>query len=288
MKKILNNIVNTKKAKLDKNGIWITDFKLSKEVSTSHETWEKIYNFNLAKLKTDRAEFNESKLNDHVSYIEKYYKFTSKSIYLEIGCGPSYIAEYLIKTYNCNFIGVDFNYGMLVTLKNYFDSKGYKNFLLIHADINHLPIKNDTIDFIYGGGVIEHFKNPNIVLKELYRVLQKDGVAFNTVPAFNLFWPVSMKKNIPSFPILKQAFEFFHLNLLKSKLLNKYHGYELSFGKSQLKNIHRQLGFKSTFAGAFAFHPSKKKLKNRHLRNIYYRLSKYSLISPIIYISAKK
>lgn len=284
----INKILDKKKLKKDKQGIWTTNLKLTPETKSSQIIWEKIYYFNLRDFKKDRKDFFANKLQDHFSYIKSTFEFNPKTIYLEIGCGPSYIGECLMKYYNCFFIGVDFNYQTLVILKNYLEKLNYKKFILIHADINKLPIKSNTIDFIYGGGVIEHFKNPNIVQKELYRVLKKNGIAFNTVPAFNLFWPMSMKKNIPSYPILKQLFEFIHINLLNKKMLNKYHGYELSFGIRQLKNMHKRIGFKSSIAGAFAFHPSSRRLKNRFLRSAYFYLSKNSLISPIIYIAAKK
>jgi len=281
-------IVNRKKAKQDKNGIWKTELRMSRDLSANHKTWEKIYNFNIAKLEKDRIDFKQNKLKDHISYIKKYFKFTNQTVYLEIGCGPSYIAEYLMNTYDCFFIGIDFNYKMLVTLKKYFDNKGFKKYILIHADINDMPLKTGTIDFIYGGGVIEHFKDPAKIINELHRVLKKGGIAFNTVPAFNLFWPMSMHKNIPSLPILKQIFEFFHIKLLNNKLLSKHHGYELSFWQSQLKKIHKKIGFKTSHTGGFAFHPSDKKLKNKFLRNLYFNFSKFSLTSPIIYIAAKK
>lgn len=284
----LENLLDRKRTKLDNNRIWITNLKLSEDVAISQKAWEKIYNFNINKLRKDRKDFNVNKLDDHISYITKFYKFNSNIIYLELGCGPAYIADHLMKKYNCYFIGVDFNYKMLVTLKKYFDSLGYKKYLLIHADINNMPIKDNAIDFIYGGGVIEHFRDTNHIIKELYRILNKGGVSFNTVPAFNFSWPVIMHKNIPSFPILKQVFEFIHLKILKNKLLVKHHGYELSYRENQLKRLHSKVGFSSSFTGAFAFHPSTNRLQNKFLRDLYFKISSYSLFSPMIYIAAQK
>lgn len=285
---IVNNFLKTDKLKKDKNGIWVTKDNFSKETFSSQKTWEKIYDFNMNKLKKDRKDFEENKLEDHIKYILNSYKFNPKTVYLEIGCGPSYIGEYLLNHYKCTFIGVDFNYQMLVTVKKYFDNLGYKNTIFIHADIKKMPIKNNTIDFTYGGGVIEHFTNTKSILKELHRVTKAGGVTFNTVPAFNFFWPVSMKKNIPSYPLLKQLFGFIHIKILKNKLLEKYHGYELSFGINQLKKLHKKIGYSSIKGGAFAFHPSSAKLRNKFLRESYFNLSKISLFSPIIYIAAKK
>jgi ubiquinone/menaquinone biosynthesis C-methylase UbiE len=282
------NILDKTKAKLDKNGIWVANVNLSAEEVVSQNAWEKIYNYNLKKLAKDREGFNKDKLADHMGYIGESYKFTSKTNYLEIGCGPAYIGEYLMKTYDSNFIGVDFNYPMLITLKKYFDSKGYKKYCLIFADITDMPIKNNIIDYIYGGGVIEHLSDTNHIVGELYRVLRKGGVAFNTVPAFSFWWITRCFNNIPSLRGLRKIFEFIHLKLLKSRILEKYYGYELSFTVNNLRNLHKKSGFRNIKIGAFAFHPSANKLKNVFLRDLYYKTQTSIFTTAMYFVSAKK
>jgi ubiquinone/menaquinone biosynthesis C-methylase UbiE len=282
------NILDKTKTKLDKNGIWITNVKLSKEEAVSQNAWGKIYNYSLKKLAQDRKDFNKDKLDDHMNYIGDSYKFTSRTNYLEIGCGPAYIGEHLMKTYNCYFIGVDFNYPMLLTLKKYFDKKGYKKYLLIFADINDMPIKRDTIDYIYGGGVIEHLPDTNQIVEELCRVLRKGGVAFNTVPAFSFWWIIRCFNNIPSIKEFRKIFEFIHLKLLKSRILEKYYGYELSFTVNNLRSLHKKNGFSSIKIGAFAFHPSTNKLKNVLLRSLYYKTQTSIFTTAMYFVSAKK
>lgn len=284
----LANLLNKKDVKKDKNGIWITDINLSKETKISQTTWKNIYDQNLKQLREEKDDFNNCKLVDHLKYIEQSYSFSKKTIYLEIGCGPAFIGEYLMKTHNCYFIGVDFNYKMLLTLKKYFEKKKYKNYLLIHADILNMPLKGSCIDYIYGGGVIEHLRNTKNVMKELYRVLKKGGTSFNTVPAFNLWWLTRFWNNIPNLPIIKQVFEFIHVSLLKGAVLNKYFGYELSYTLGNLKQIHTSIGFKNLKVGAFVFHPSEKKLKNFFLRKFYMYLTAKTLFSPVYYIYGKK
>ena len=282
------DILDKTKTKLDKNGIWVTNVSLLEEESVSQSAWEKIYNYDLKKLVSNRESFNKDKLADHIVYIDDSYKFTSQTNYLEIGCGPAYIGEYLMKTHNCYFIGVDFNYPMLLTLKKYFNTKGYKKYLLIYADINDMPIKNKTIDYIYGGGVIEHLPDTNHIVEELYRVLRRGGVAFNTVPAFSLWWITRCFNNIPSLKGIRKIFEFMHLKLLKGRILEKYYGYELSFTVNNLRNLHKKSGFCDIKIGAFAFHPSTNKLKNVLLRNLYYKTQTSIFTTAMYFVSAKK
>lgn len=284
----LSLILNKKNVKKDRNGIWVTDMDLPRETKISQVTWERIYIQNIEQLQEIKIDFNECKLADHVKYIEQAYTFSKKTIYLEIGCGPAFIGEYLMKKYGCFFVGVDFNYGMLLTLKKYFDSKDYKNYLFIHSDIVDIPLRKNCVDFIYGGGAIEHLKNTKTVVRELFRVLKKDGTSFNTVPALNLWWLTKFWHNIPNLPLIKGILEFIHVSLLKGVILDKYFGYELSYTLNDLKQIHTSIGFKNIIAGPFIFHPSEKKLKNQLLRRFYMHLAKYKLTTPIYYVYGQK
>ncbi len=285
--KIIDDKINSKFF-YDNEEILTSSSKFQNEIKTSKEAWEKIYNFNLKELKKDREDFDNNKLKDHIRYIEKYYKFTKDTIYLEIGCGPSYIGEYIMQKYNSYFIGVDFNYQMLLILKRYFDEKGYEKYFLIHSDINKMPIKDNSVDFIYGGGVIEHFSDTNHILTESYRILKPNGVSFNTVPAFNLWWILRFYNNIPSLPILKSLFEFIHSKIFKNKILKKYYGYELSYTKPQLINLHKKNGFRNISVEPFAFHPSINKLKNKFLRSLYFKIQKNYLTAAVYLVCGKK
>ncbi|QQS61165.1 MAG: class I SAM-dependent methyltransferase [Candidatus Moraniibacteriota bacterium] len=287
MKK-LNTIIDLKKASLDKNGIWVTDIKLGKDVSISKEAWENIYNFNLDELRKDKKDFIDNKLKDHISYIKDTYKFNEKTIYLEIGCGPAHIGEYLMEKHDVTFVGVDFNYPMLLSLQAHLKEKGFKKYILIHSDITKMPILGDSIDYIYGGGVIEHMSDTLGILKELRRVLRKDGVVFNTIPAFNLFWLSRFYNNIPYNPILKSFFEYVHIKILKGEILKKYYGYELSYTLKQLYKLHRSLKFQNITQKPFAFYPSEKKVKNKLLRRLCYKISLNSFTSPVYCVYAKK
>jgi ubiquinone/menaquinone biosynthesis C-methylase UbiE len=266
----------------------VVDLSLSDEEKKNQQAWERIYNFNSRAMKKDRDDFIANKLNDHVSYLEKLFLFNSKTVYLEIGCGPAYIGEYLMKKYKCSFVGVDFNYPMLVSLNKYLKAKGYKNFSLIYADVKKMPLYPNSIDFIYGGGVIEHFKDTQQLLRHLHRILRREGVSFNSVPAFNFFWLARLWNSIPAVPVIRQFFEYIHLTVLKGWLLKKYHGYELSFTLSSLETVHKKAGFKNISGGSFAFHPSSNKIRNKLLRDTYYYLSKKTIFSPMYYTHGHK
>lgn len=131
------------------------------------------------------------------------------------------------------------------------DKKGITNYLLVLGDVNNLPLQDGVVDVVYGGGVIEHFKNTPVVVREIYRVLESGGLSFNTVPFLNLATLTYSQiwGNIPNLPILRQIAELVHLKLLKSKHMR--FGYELSFTTPYLKKIHRQAGFREVKVGRF-------------------------------------
>lgn len=280
-------IIDTTKAHLDNNEIWVGSLNDALEVQTSKKAWQDIYNFTLDDLYADRDILVGKKLEDHMRFVESSFNFSDTTIYLEIGCGPAHIGVELMRKYNIHFIGVDFNYPMLIVLRDFFRKEKLINFTLIHADISCTPIKDDTIDYIYGGGVIEHLPETQKVLAESYRVLKSGGISFNTVPALNFWWPIRAYRNIPSVPVVRQAFEFVHYRILKGKVLEKNFGYELSFLLTQLFSLHKKVGFTEIKTGAFSFHLSILK-KYTWLNELIYRATNNILLAPVYYVYGKK
>jgi SAM-dependent methyltransferase len=269
--------------------ILLTDLQIQEELEVSQKAWESIYHMNLDQLRQDRLEFAQSKLADHLAVIGRFTNFSKNAVYLEIGCGPAYIAEYLMEQFDVAFIGMDFNLEILETLQAYLDGRGFTNYLLVHAEINTMPLRDATVDFIYGGGVIEHFANTRQILIESKRILKAGGILFNTVPAFNLSWlPLRLYNNIPAVPWLRSAFTYLHMNLLQGRVLERNYGFELSFTKKGLASLHREAGFRRPRVGPFPIHPSPTRLRNPRLRRLVYRLFAQPLLAPVYYAAARK
>lgn len=283
----LSQLIDGQKASLDNNNIWVS--KSLKELSSSNEIWNRIYNFDTTELKRLHNEFSVDKLNDLLVFVNQALP-QKKGMYLEIGCGPSFLAKYLLQNSSMSFVGVDFNYEALLTLQHYFDecSIDRRRYLLIYCDIRDMPVKDKTIDFIYGGGVIEHVPDTDLTLHELYRVMKKGGISLNSVPALNFFWFTRFYMSIPNVPIIRSIFEFIHIKLLNEKVLNHYYGYELSFTKNKLVKLHSNEGFKNVKVGAFSFHPSRDKLTNKFLFNLFYKITTSVITCPFYFVKATK
>ncbi len=105
---------------------------------------------------------------------------------LDIGCGNGYLDFKLKDTVdrNCKLqiTGID-SYKPAIDFAN-----TRKEFL--HRDDCHfelmdaceLSFENDLFDVVICSEVLEHLKEPRMVIKEIYRVLKKDGLAIITTP----------------------------------------------------------------------------------------------------------
>lgn len=59
----------------------------------------------------------------------------------------------------------------------------------IIADIHNIPLKGESTDCIFCTGTLEHVEYPEVVLKEIVRVLKKDGIVYIDVPFMQCYHP---------------------------------------------------------------------------------------------------
>lgn len=272
------------------NGIVRLDSQFSKDMQLSVKMWDKIYS---EQLKTKKyleycKNYKRIYLKDTKSQIEMEYKKNKKGVYLEIGCGQFFLGQELANQFDL-IIGIDVCFSALKIAKLMLDKKGIKNYLLIQGDILKLPLKENTIDLVYGGGVIEHFKNTEKCISELYRVLKPDGISFNTVPCLN-FISLTYRQlwgNIPNIWGLKHIMEFIHIKILQGKHM-KY-GYEFSFLPRTIVGVHKRVGFNKVKCQRFK--TNLEFIKNwpdliKKITN--YLTSKYFWFWPVMEVVAKK
>lgn len=167
-----------------------------------------------------------------------------KRVYLEIGCGMGFVGEALMRA-GWTFVGVDYSLAALRQLKDRLRSRNLNDYLLIHGDIEQLPIVGGAVQLVGGYGVIEHLRDPVPALRHVHRVLEAGGVSFNTVPYLNLanvLYRSTMWGSIPNVPLLKQVLEFVNIRLLKGKRMT--FGYELQLSGRQLRHMHAAAGFR--------------------------------------------
>jgi len=105
-------------------------------------------------------------INENLSYF--------KGKLLDFGCGKMPYKEYILeKSSISEYIGLDIEN----TLE--YDKNIKPNYTW---DGNKIPFENDSFNTIIATEVLEHCYNPIQTLKEIFKVLSKDGHLFITVP----------------------------------------------------------------------------------------------------------
>ncbi len=141
----------------------------------------------------------------------------SQSIVLEAGCGVSVLMNSFALE-GADAVGLDMSPVALRKAHNLF-----KKPFLIEGDISHLPFKDCSFDMVYNIGVIEHFKDPKPVLKEMQRVLKLHGTIVVSVPNKLTLWTVGrLFKNFLSRLHLSEPWKY---------------RYEKSYTRSELRNL---------------------------------------------------
>jgi ubiquinone/menaquinone biosynthesis C-methylase UbiE/uncharacterized protein YbaR (Trm112 family) len=155
-------------------------------------------------LQTKRSEkrFTEETLWDSTS-------LKSRNV-LDAGCGAGRFSEIALK-FGANLIAVDFSTAVDTAEKNL--ANGSR--LVIQADLANLPIQSDSIDYIYCIGVLQHTKNPDVIVKELLRCLKVDGELTLTFYE-NSSWHVKFYSKYLVRPMTKRLPPQLLLNFLES------------------------------------------------------------------------
>ncbi len=130
---------------------------------------------------------------------------TGKNKVLDIGCGSSRIIQDLP-----NAVALEYNFIKLRYLKR-------TNKFLVNADINHLPLKNESFDTVICSQVIEHIKHNDETFTELSRVLKRNGKLIIGTPDYDTmswrFWEWIYRK------VLSKAYADEHITHYSQKRL---------------------------------------------------------------------
>ena len=89
---------------------------------------------------------------------------------LDLGCGTGFHQEALSHHADC-LIGADMSFGALVGCKRKFSGE------YVVCDVNCLPFKENSLDFIWIAGVLHHVPDNlvNVISNNLARILKHDG-----------------------------------------------------------------------------------------------------------------
>ena len=124
-------------------------------------------------------------------------------------------------------VGVDLTQEAVDGAREAFARHGVEGQFLL-GDVRRLPFCDGSFEFVYAGGVVEHFRESLRAVAEMTRVLRPGGRVLFTVPAFTLSYPyLFLRGNVPALPLAEDIVSFVQFRLLGGKLAT--FGYERSF-----------------------------------------------------------
>jgi len=142
------------------------------------------------------AQHKDEPVHDReLAHIINYYKGSLKNKkVLETGAGSGGDSIALHQMTKCKNYCADYSAKSIAFLKKNFKKAGINDAQFIKADIRNIPVKDGTFDVIFSNGVLEHFRDPIVIMKEQKRVLKKGGLLVIGVPeTYSLY---TIKKQI--------------------------------------------------------------------------------------------
>jgi SAM-dependent methyltransferase len=136
------------------------------------------------------------------------------------------------------------------------------------ADIRKLPFADETFDYVYSMGTVEHFPDSSRAIKEVYRVLKKGGTAIIGVPnKFDVF--------------LRPVLVF-----IMQKLGLYSFGYEKSYSKKQLRAELERAKFRIQDFTSLLFMPGLLRILDLFFYVHIRLLTKFSkiLLAPFVFL----
>lgn len=103
---------------------------------------------------------------------------------LDYCCGTSILFPHILKRYkDAKYVGIDLSAGMLDVGQRRFSR--YKNFRALQQDAENLRFKDASFDTVIARGALHHLPDPLKGVKEIHRVLKKDGILLISDPVSN-------------------------------------------------------------------------------------------------------
>jgi len=220
----------------------------------------------------------EPQLRDSLALIGRFWPEPSGR-FLEAGCGPAANALNLALQ-GVEAAGIDLSPNAVRAAQSAFAQRGLDGDFLL-GDLRQIPFPDESFDFVYAGGVVEHFRETELALAEMVRVLRPGGRLLFTVPALTLSYPyLFLRGNVPAVPIVEEILSAVQFQLLRGALAR--FGYERSFRRTRVRRLVAAAGLVDVEAGRFDTYVSLLQLP-RQLRGVARRLARTNAFAPMWY-----
>ena len=115
-----------------------------------------------------------------VSFMKKFGASETSAV-LEVGCGDGALSGLIYKTFRCHLTGLEPSADGIRYCEEMFDKHGFKGLFRISEGYS-FDCPDNHFDFVILADVIEHLQHPDLMLKEMRRVMKPGGKAIITTP----------------------------------------------------------------------------------------------------------
>ena len=125
------------------------------------------------------------------------------------------------------------------------DMMDYENVDIV-CDIHNLPFKDNSIDAVMSLAVLEHVREPALVLKEVHRVLKPGGLIFSVIPFMQPFHASPhdyQRYTLPGIELLHRDFQKMESGVFSGPVSGALWAVQealasvMSFGSERLRNL---------------------------------------------------
>lgn len=226
----------------------------------------------------------EPQLHDSLELILRHWPEPRGGRFLEAGCGPAANALNLAR-WGIDVAGVDLAPEAIEGARAAFARHQLEGTFLL-GDVRGLPFPDESFDFVYAGGVVEHFRESSQAVVEMTRVLTPGGRLLFTVPALSLSYPyLFLRGNVPAVTRVEDVVAYVQFRLLRGKLAT--FGYERSFLRQDVIGLLAGAGLDEVEVARFDTYIPLLRVPRR-LRPLARRLARTDLFAPMYYGTGTK
>ena len=221
-------------------------------------------------------------------------RFSQKNKVLDLGSGPGLYVRFFYEMGLRNIYSADLTTQSNKLVKKMCKIFNYKNLKVYNQNAEKMTFKSNFFDHVNCIGVIHHSENPELCIKEIARVLKKNGSATIGVYYDNFF-----VRNWSLIRLILKIFNFFrpqiksrgrskiHLAKDKNELVRLYDGKNNPKGISYSKNEILQKLKKYFLVDNVYYHFFPKRFFNIKINNVIHRLLDKNF-GFLIYVQCKK
>lgn len=151
------------------------------EVAWDKEKIERFWNYYVSNQNLSEISIAKENSEELIKIIRKRIKKDGEN--LDYGCGGGYLMGSLIQN-EIQCCGLDSSIESLNKVKNNFKENKFFKGIILSEEIPHKNIDDEKFDFVFLIETLEHIlpERLNSFIKELNRLIKKDGYIFITVP----------------------------------------------------------------------------------------------------------